>query len=69
MQEPTIQLNHKTYPWREGSTVRSVMDENNYEFVHIIVKINGVVIEEDLWDDAKIAAGDDVRMIHVFGGG
>ena len=67
--EPLIELNHRPYPWREGATVAAVMAENGYDFSHIIVKINGTVIEEDLWPTAKIAAGDDVEMIHVFGGG
>jgi len=69
MQEPAIKLNHRPYPWREGATVRSVMAENNYDFSHIIVKINGTVIEEDLWQNKEIAANDDVEIIHVFGGG
>jgi len=45
------------------------MAENKYDFSHIIVKINGAVIEEDLWRSKTIAAGDDVEIIHVFGGG
>ena len=69
MTELTIQLNHRTYPLREGSTVTTLMAENNFEFSDIIVKINGMVIEEDLWPKTEITAGDDVEMIHVFGGG
>ena len=67
--EPTIELNHRPYPFREGSTVSSLMVENNFCFSHIIVKINGAVVEEDLWPVAAIAAGDNVEIIHVFGGG
>jgi len=69
MQEPTIQLNHRTYPFKEGLTVSSLMAENNFGFAHIIVKINGAVIEDDRWKETKIAAGDNVEMIHIFGGG
>ena len=69
MEEPVIKLNHRPYPWREGATVATVMAENGYDFHRIIVKINGVVIAEELWPDAKITAGDEVEMIHVFGGG
>ena len=69
MQEEAIKLNHRPYPLREGSTVRSIMAENKYDFSHIIVKINGNVIEEELWQSKKISAGDDVEIIHVFGGG
>jgi len=45
------------------------MAENNFEFSHIIVKINGAVIEEELWQSKIIAANDDVEIIHIFGGG
>lgn len=69
MQEPTIKLNHRPYPFSEGSTVSTLMAENNFEFSHIIVKINGAVIEEELWQSKIIAANDDVEIIHIFGGG
>ena len=69
MQDQTIILNHRIYLYRDGLTVSSLMAENNFDFSHIIVKINGIVIEEDLWHNTKITAGDDVEMIHVFGGG
>ena len=69
MIEATIELNHRSYPLRDASTVSSLMAENNFDFSHIIVKINGAVIEEDLWPVASIAAGDNVEIIHVFGGG
>ena len=45
------------------------MTENNFDFNAIIVKINGVVIEENAWDTTAISAGDKVEIIHVFGGG
>jgi len=45
------------------------MAENNYKFSHIIVKINSKVIEEENWQTEKIAVGDNVEIIHVFGGG
>ena len=50
-------------------TVGSLMEENNFEFSMIIVKINSAVIEEESWGSAAVAAGDDVEIIHVFGGG
>ncbi|MCL2391635.1 MAG: sulfur carrier protein ThiS [Oscillospiraceae bacterium] len=69
MNNQSIQLNNRPYPYREGATVTSLMAENNYEFSHIIVKVNGVVIEEERWPDTAIASGDNVEMIHIFGGG
>lgn len=64
-----IELNHRAYPFWEGMTVGALMKENNFNFSHIIVKINGAVIEEAAWPDKAIAAGDKVEIIHVFGGG
>jgi len=67
--KPTIKLNHRKYPWREGATVSTVMAENNFSFTNIIVLINGALIEEEAWTRTPIAAGDKVEMIHIFGGG
>jgi thiamine biosynthesis protein ThiS len=69
MLEPSIEMNHRPYPYREGLTVRALMKENNFDFSYIIVKINGAVIEEVEWPRAAISAGDRVEIIHVFGGG
>jgi len=69
MCEPMIQLNNRPYPWREGATVGSLMAENNYTFNEIIVKINGQVIEKEAWSTKPITEGDNVEMIHIFGGG
>jgi len=69
MQEQLIQLNNRPYPYKEGATVGSLMKENNFDFAAIIVKINGVVIEEDKWLTAAVSAGDNVEIIHIFGGG
>ena len=69
MAEPTIQLNNRPYPWREGATIAAVMAENNYDFNQIVVKKNGKIIEEEKWQETEISAGDEVEMIHLFGGG
>ena len=67
--QPGITLNNRPYPYRQDATITSLMAENNYEFSHIIAKINGAVIEEDKWPDAAISEGDNVEIIHIFGGG
>jgi len=68
MVEQHVQLNNRPYPYKEGATVGSLMKENNFDFAAIIVKINGVVIEECAWSTA-VLPGDKVEMIHIFGGG
>ncbi|MDR2570837.1 MAG: sulfur carrier protein ThiS [Oscillospiraceae bacterium] len=69
MTKSTIMLNHRSYPFREGMTIGSVMAENNFDFAGIIVRINGLLIEEEVWQYAAITAGDNVEIIHIFGGG
>ena len=69
MSDLSIQLNNRPYPFKDGSTISSLMTENNFDFPSIIVKINGALIEEDLWSKTKISAGDNVEIIHIFGGG
>ena len=65
----TIELNHRKYPHRAGSTVSTLMAENHFDYSYIIVKVNGAIIEEEAWMGTAIAAGDRVEIIHVFGGG
>ena len=69
MSDQTIQLNNRPYPFTEGATIGSLMKENNFDFSTIIVKINDVVIEEELWQTAAVNAGDNVEILHLFGGG
>lgn len=64
-----IQLNNRPYPYKAGTTIGSLMAENDFDFSTIIVKINGDVIEEDAWQTAAVSAGDNVEIIHLFGGG
>ena len=67
--EPTIELNHRQHPYREGATVGTLMAEHHFDYSYIIAKINGAIIEEDAWTRTAIAAGDRVEIIHIFGGG
>ena len=64
-----IQLNNRPYPYTEGTTISTLMLENNFDFPAIIVKINGIVIEEEKWQTTTVNVGDNVEIIHIFGGG
>jgi len=69
MNDLFIQLNNRPYPYKDGATIGSLMVENNFDFAAIIVKINGEIIEEEDWSSAAVSAGDNVEIIHLFGGG
>jgi len=69
MNDLFIQLNNRPYPFKDGATIGSLMEENSFDFPSIIVKINGKLINEEDWPLAAVSAGDNVEIIHVFGGG
>ena len=69
MQNITIKLNHRPYSCNKGATISVLMAENNYDFPSIVVKLNGVVVEDELWTTSTVSDGDNVEIIHVFGGG
>ena len=69
MNELFIQLNNRPYPYKDGVTIGSLMAENNFDFPAIIVKINGDIIDEEAWSTATVNAGDNVEILHIFGGG
>jgi len=64
-----ITLNGRPYPYTDGMTVASLMAENNFVFNDIIVKVNDCLIRDEEREATAIADGDDVKMIHIFGGG
>lgn len=64
-----IRLNNKDYPWQEGMTVRSLLDEKQFTFRHIIVRINGVYVPEDQYPQTAIQDQDQVLVIHLIAGG
>ena len=64
-----IILNTREYPWREGMTVRQLLDESNYVYRRIIVKVNGKHVSEAEWPGSQIKDGDVVEAIHLMAGG
>ena len=69
MSDLFIVLNNRSYPYKDGLTITSLMDENNYDFPSIIVKVNGELVDEGKWSATEVSAGDTVEIIHIFGGG
>ena len=65
----TINLNNRPYPYKSGATIASLMTENDFDFPSLIVKINGEIINEEDWKTAGISSGDNVEILHIFGGG
>ncbi|MHA1601685.1 MAG: sulfur carrier protein ThiS [Promethearchaeota archaeon] len=64
-----IRLNNHNHPWTEGLTVQNLLEQNNYIYPDIIVKIDGKFIPKEDYKDVIIQDGADVLALHMFGGG
>jgi len=64
-----LKVNNSDHPFREGLTIKALMDEKGFVFHRIIVKLNGRLVEDANYADTVLKDGDDVQAIHVFAGG
>jgi len=67
-----IKLNHKKEEIntkKNSITVEELLSIKNFTFELLVVKINGELIKKEQYSNAKISEGDNVQVIHVFGGG
>jgi len=64
-----IILNNDQYQCQENATIQKIIDENNFVYKLLVVKLNGEVIEEYLWQQTTVSEGDDLQILHLFGGG
>lgn len=64
-----IKVNTEDYPWHAGMTVRNLLDEKQFTFRHIIVRVNGEFVSEEDYEKCLIQDGDDVLVLHLMAGG
>ena len=64
-----LKVNNTEYPYRDGLTIKTLMDEKGYVFHRIIVKLNGQLLDEADYPCVSLKDGDNVEAIHVFAGG
>jgi len=55
--------------WREGLTVRDVMNAMKWDYVLIVVTVNGEHVDQDDYDTFLVPDDADVRIIHIAHGG
>ena len=60
---------HTELPWREKMTVQDVIHTMNYTFPHIIVTIDGELVQHDRYQVTEVPQNADVRIIHLMAGG
>ena len=64
-----LTVNNNEHPFRDGLTLKDLMDEKGFVFHRIIVKLNGQLVEDENYAETVLKDGDDIKAIHVFAGG
>ncbi len=62
-------MNGNVIAWKEGMTVRNVLDEMKYSFRLLIIKVNGGIVKRENWDDFSVPKNADIKVIHLMSGG
>lgn len=64
-----IKVNSRDHAWEEGLTVEKLIEQKNYTYPKLIVKINNVLVQPEAYASTPIYDGDDVKVIHLLAGG
>lgn len=55
--------------WQPGMTVQDVLDARSFTHHYIVVSLNDVLVPPEDYAIQPVADGDQVRVVHVIGGG
>lgn len=64
-----ITVNGEKVEWREGMTIRDILEEMNYTFPMLVISVNGEVVLRDRWNEFRVPDGAEVKVIHMMAGG
>lgn len=64
-----IEVNGKKIIWEEGLTVDKLMEKMGYTYPMIVVRINGKLIDKQLWASYLVPDGSVVQAHHMIAGG
>ena len=65
-----ILLNNREEEFAAGTlTVSEMLKQKKFSFRMRIIKINGVLIKKDMYDETYIREGDNVLMLYLMSGG
>jgi len=66
----TINLNNRTETFNfDEMTIAEIINEKNFTFQALVVKINGQLVKKPQYSEAKVIEGDKVEIIHLISGG
>lgn len=55
--------------WREGMTVRDVLDAMGYTYALITVTVDGELVEEEDYEHRRVPDGARLNIFHLAHGG
>ncbi len=61
--------NREEVEWRPGMSVSDLLEQLNYTYHEIIVKVNGELVRKEDYDTYTIPDEADVKAIHLIAGG
>ena len=65
-----IHLNNRDEEFeKEQLTVNELLQEKNFSFKMLVIKVNGTLIKKNEYESYLINNGDDVMVLHLISGG
>ena len=65
-----ITLNNRQEEFEKSSmTVRELLEEKNFTFKMLVIKINNKLVRKEEYDTAAVGEGDNVIVLHLISGG
>ena len=65
-----IRVNDKwEIPWQAEMTVQDILVACKFTHQQIVVSVNGTLVPPDELASRKVSDGDQMRVVHVIGGG
>lgn len=65
-----IKLNNRQEEFdKESMTIRELLDEKNFTFRMLVIKINSKLVKKEHYDTSLVRDGDDVSVLHLISGG
>ena len=65
-----ISLNNRSEEIKaDFMTINELLQHKNFTFKMLVIKVNGILIAKDQYDQQKIKDGDEVMILHLISGG
>jgi sulfur carrier protein len=64
-----IQVNNRPMDYETHMTISDILKKKRYMDHMIVVRVNGNHVPPEAYGSKEVCDGDDVKVIHLFGGG